>query len=129
MATTSLYQYLTVTTLELSTGLDYSVINAVFTDTVICGAITTAEELINAILDVSTAQTVTNQITSAVKFGAAWQMNYLMNALGIKFEVSIYDVSWDKMHETLEKILAAGGTVDSIPMSGANRFYSTRRWV
>ena len=77
--------------------------------------------MINGILGVSTAQTVTNQITSAVKFGAAWQMNYLMNALGITSEVSVYDVPWDKMYETLKKILHSSVGVDSIPMSGATR--------
>ncbi len=118
----SIYAYLTHGNLELYTGLDYSVINAIFTNTVIEGAITTTEELINGILGVSTAQTITNQITSAVKFGAAWQMNYLMNALGITSEVSVYDVPWDKMYETLKKILHSAVGVDSIPMSGADRY-------
>ena len=96
MATTSVYEYLTVATKETATGIDYSVINAAITDPAIEAHITTTEELVNGILGVSTKQTVTNQITSATKFGAAWHMEMAMSALGITFEPSIYDISWDK---------------------------------
>lgn len=117
----STYGYLTETNLEVYSGLDYSVINAVFDTAAVEGAITTVEELINTILGVDTAQTVTNKITSAVKFGSVWQMNHLIRALGITFESTVYDMTWDKMYEMLEKILYEPLGVDSIPMSGANK--------
>ena len=124
--TTSVYEYLTTAALELATGLDYSVINAKFTDVAIEAMITTVEELINGILGVSTAQTVTNQITSAVKFGAAWYMNYAIANLGHRSESNpAYDIGWDKMYMMLEKILLREDStvgVDTIPMSGATRY-------
>lgn len=126
MATSSVYEYLTVAALELATGLDYEVMNAAFTDVAVEALITTTEELVNGILGVSTAQTVTNQITSATKFGAAWYMNMAISNLGYLGETNpIYDISWNKMYETLEQILRINEDVgiDSIAMSGADRFY------
>ena len=124
--TTSTYNYLTTAALEAATGIDYSVINAKFSDVAIEARITYVEELINGILGVSTAQTVTNQITSAVKFGAAWMMNYAIANLGHRSEGNpAYDIAWATMYTMLEKILLRTDStvgVDSIPMSGATRY-------
>lgn len=128
----SVYGYITLGNLENYTGIDYSAIDAVaFTDVKIEKKITDAERLINAYLGVSTAQTKTDSIIICTMLISAKICHDAIMALG--YHEGIEHMQDDLLNMTIPKILdfflnnEVG--VDSIPMSGANRFYSNRRWV
>ena len=121
----SVYGYLTLENLELFTGIDYSVVNATaLADANVEMNITTAEELINGFLGVSTAQTITNAITSSTKFLSGWLLNSLMESLGYSNEKPnpIFLLSWIDIVALVKGILAGDQDtiIDSIPMSGAS---------
>lgn len=123
----STYEYLTLANLEKFTGIDYSTVNSTaFADANVEMIITTAEELINGLLGVSTAQTVTNAITISTKFLSAWLMNQNMEDLGYGTENTnpIYELSWKEIIELVKTFLNSDVGVDTIPMSGADRYYN-----
>ena len=121
----SVYGYLTLANLELFTGIDYSVVNATaLADANVEMNITTAEELINGFLGVSTAQTVTSAISSSTKLLSGWLLNSLMESLGYSNEKPnpIFLLSWVDIVALVKGILAGDQDtiIDSIPMSGAS---------
>ena len=121
----SVYGYLTLANLELFTGIDYSVVNpTALADTNVEMNITTAEELINGFLGVSTAQTVTSAISSSTKLLSGWLLNSLMESLGYSNEKvnPIFLLSWVDIVVLVKGILAGDQDtiIDSIPMSGAS---------
>jgi len=121
----SVYGYLTLENLELFTGIDYSVVNATaLADANVEMNITTAEELINGFLGVSTAQTVTSAISSSTKLLSGWLLNSLMESLGYSNEKPnpIFLLSWIDIVALVKGILAGDQDtiIDSIPMSGAS---------
>ncbi len=121
----SVYGYLTLANLELFTGIDYSVVNpTALADANVEMNITTAEELINGFLGVSTAQTVTSAISSSTKLLSGWLLNSLMESLGYSNEKvnPIFLLSWVDIVVLVKGILAGDQDtiIDSIPMSGAS---------
>ena len=121
----SVYGYLTLANLELFTGIDYSTVDATaLADTNVEMNITTAEELINGFLGVSTAQTVTSAISSSTKLLSGWLLNSLMESLGYSNEKvnPIFLLSWVDIVALVKGILAGDQDtiIDSIPMSGAS---------
>ena len=121
----SVYGYLTLANLEVFTGIDYSVVNATaLADANVEMNITTAEELINGFLGVSTAQTVTSAISSSTKLLSGWLLNSLMESLGYSNEKPnpIFLLSWVDIVALVKGILAGDQDtiIDSIPMSGAS---------
>ncbi len=122
----SVYGYLTLENLELFTGIDYSTVDSTrLTDATVEMNITTAEELINGFLGVSTAQTITNAITVSTKFLAGWLLNSLQESLGYSPESPnpIFLLSWIDLINLVKNTLETGdqeNMVVSIPMSGAS---------
>lgn len=126
----SVYEYITLADLEDFTGIDYSTIDATaFHDDHVNMNITTAEELINGFLGVSVAQTVTNAITLATKFLSGWFLNKIINNLGYRTENTnpVFELTWDQIIKLVKDILNSDVGVDSIPMQGADRYYTPFR--
>ena len=126
----STYGYLTGELLEIFTGTDYSSVDSTaFSDTNLIAMITTCEEIINSILGVSAAVTVTNSITVATKFLAGWMLNRSQEDLGYgtKETNPIFSLSWKQILDLIASILSQNETsgIDSIAMSGADRYYRT----
>ena len=131
----SVYGYLTLENLELFTGIDYSTIDSTrLTDATVEMNITTAEELINGFLGVSTAQTVTNAIAVSTKFLAGWLLNSLQESLGYSSESPnpIFLLSWIDLINLVKNTLEIGdqeNMVLSIPMSGASYHKPDSRFI
>jgi hypothetical protein len=120
----STYGYITAATLENFTGIDYSIVDSVaYSDARVEVIITSAEEIVNGLMGVSTAQTVTNAITISTKFLSAWMLWQSMANLGytLKEPQGIYLLTWDQILNLVQKFLnETGPNVEGIPMSGAN---------
>ena len=121
----STYGYLTLANLEKFTGIDYSTINATaFADDNVEMNISTAEELVNAYLGVSTAQTITNAITISTKFLTGWLLNNRIVNLGYGTENTnpVFELSWIEITNLVKEILEGDEDimVTSIPMTGAS---------
>jgi len=121
----STYGYLSLENLEKFTGTDYSTINATaFADANVEMNISTAEELVNSFLGVSTAQTVTNAITFATKILSGWLLHSLIEKLGYGTENAnpLFLLSWKDVVDLVKGILQGDNDimVQSIPMSGAS---------
>jgi hypothetical protein len=121
----STYGYLTLANLEKFTGIDYSTIQATyFADANVEMNISTAEELVNAYLGVSTAQTITNAITLSTKFLTGWLLNNRIVNLGYGTENTnpIFELSWIEITNLVKEILEGDEDimVTSIPMTGAS---------
>ena len=126
---TSTYEYITGDELEAFTNIVYATVDATaFAEANVMANVTAAEEIINGLLGVSVAQTVTSGIKAATKFLAGWLMNSNMNNLGYTGENSnaIFELTWTQIITLTKEILAGDSNigVDTIPMSGANRYYS-----
>jgi len=127
----STYGYLTLANLEKFTGLDYSVVHpTALADANVEMNITTAEELVNGFLGVSTAQTITNAITVATKFISGWLLNALMDSIGegVESPNPIFQLSWNQLLDVVRIILAgdADVMVKTVPMSGAEHGLPSR---
>jgi hypothetical protein len=120
----STYGYLTAANLENFTGIDYSTVDAVaYSDARVELIITSAEEIINGLLGVSVAQTITNAITISTKFLSAWLLWQSMANLGYAHAdpQGIYLLTWEQILYLVQSFLnETGPNVESIPMTGAN---------
>jgi hypothetical protein len=124
----SVYGYLTLANLENYMGIDLSAVDSVaLSDARVEFHITSAEEYINALLGVSAAQTITNAITIATKWLSAYSINHILQGLGygVASDNPIYDWTWKELITEVKTILTSDTGVDSIPMSGADRYSSS----
>ena len=120
----STYAYLDEDVFEDYIGIDLSTVDAtVFSDANVTAIVTAAEEFVNAHLGVSAAQTVTNALTVCTKLYARLGAERILNGIGY-YETDTYTLP-EREVITLVKSLLRGNDlvgVDSIPMSGANRW-------
>ena len=120
----TVYGYITLADLEKFTGLDYSAIDTTaFADANVEAMITTAERIVNGYYGVSTGQTKTDGVISAVTIISAKILQQNMTVMGYSAEGVILEdiVSWT-IREILKFFLDSDQSisVDTIPMSGAN---------
>ena len=122
---TSTYGYITGDQLEDFTSVDYSVVDATaFAEAKVMGKVSIAETMVHAFLGVSSAQTATDGIKTAVMLISARILNDSMIKFGYltaENEEQPFNVYIDSI---MEKWLT-GDTdlmVDSIPMSGASYY-------
>jgi len=128
----STYGYITIALLEDYIGLDLSTIDSVvFSDAHVDAIITSAEEIINAYIGVSTAQTSTNGLVVCTKAISAKLVFQIFKTLG--YDTNLLEaVLFINMptKEILDTFLGESGVgADSIPMSGANNnLYNWYHW-
>lgn len=85
----SIYQYITVAELEAYTGMDYSAIDALFTNTVIEAQISNAERMVNGIKRQSFSVTPPDDVEAATYIMSQRLMNNMIIEYGYGFEGEI----------------------------------------
>lgn len=122
---TSTYGYITGDELEAFTSVDYSTLNAtVFSEANVMAKVSIAERMVHAYLGVSSAQTATDGIKTAVMLISARILNDSMIKSGnltAENQEQPFSIYIDTI---MEKWLTgdSGVTIDSIPMSGASYY-------
>ena len=114
------YGFITVSELEIYSGLDYSAINAKFTDTIIEGQITAAEEFVRAICG-NEPTVATDGIKVSTKIMAKRLMhNLLVVDEEVKTETAPIVAFFDRMIDVAlaRDVYSPAGRV---PMSGIDR--------
>lgn len=117
----STYEYITVALLEAKSGIDYSGIDAGYTDAFIEAQITAAEEVINGICGQSFTGTIPDGVKVATKVLAQELMEHIL--VGDKYWTEIqYNKQLDD--RLIEMSLSRNfySPVDSIAMSGIDRY-------
>ena len=118
----SIYEYAALADVEAYTGLDYSVINAQFTQVNVDAKISIAERMVNGYLGKDGAQTITDGIKAATIMIAAKILHLNLADLGFhgdeEHTQEIVDMS---VQSILRMFLGYDAGVDAIPMSGADR--------
>ena len=99
----SIYQYITVAELEAYTGMDYSAIDALFTNTVIEAQISNAERMVNGIKRTSYT-TVPDDVEAATYILSQRLMNNMIIEYGYGFEG---EIKVQVIDEVIIKILSA----------------------
>ena len=117
----STYEYITVTILENKSSIDYSVVDAKYTDTIIEKQITTAEQWINTQLP-GTTPTATDGVIGATVIMAERFMNNLMvrDGYGEPETKAMEKINDDLVRDFLKE--DKYDPVSSIPMQGVNRY-------
>jgi len=122
--TTSTYQYLTTANLEAFSGLDYSGVNAKYTDILIEAQITLAEEIINSITGTTFTGAVTDGVRGACKLLASRLMNNLIivDGYGNDGESIMVNIIDDLVIKLISMNESSG--ISILPMNGLDPNYS-----
>lgn len=125
----STYGYITVAVLESFAGVDYSGINAKYTDSLIEAQITLAEEIINTLTNTTFTGAVTDGVRSAAKILSKRLMNNLLIVDGYGKDGEV--ITPNIIDELVLNLIKQNDdvSVSSLPMNGPDPDYSRSRWL